>query len=215
MNQNNSPKVKILIIDDHTLFNDGLAAMLKSDSSLLVVGQVYNSKEALYFVQKLTPDIVLLDFNMPYLDGLAITKLVIASFPLQKILILSMYNETRYVEDFRKAGAKGYMLKTAGVNELTQTIHKVVEGDVCFDTLLSVSKTESVHLNDDFLKRYRLTPREMEILKHIKTGLTSNQIAEIMFVSPLTVETHRKNIHFKLGIRGQNELFRWLLTQEF
>jgi DNA-binding NarL/FixJ family response regulator len=215
MAQINTQKIKILIVDDHTLFNDGLATMLKNDSSLWVVGQVYNSKDALYSVQKLAPDIVLLDFNMPYLNGLQVTELLLKSHPELKILVLSMYNEIRFTEDFRKAGAKGYILKTADLITLTEAVHKVAEGGSCFENGNTSVESVSNHSDDDFVKKYKLTPREIEILQQIKKGLTSQQIADRIFVSPLTVETHRKNIHFKLGIKGQNELFRWLLKQEF
>lgn len=206
--------IDVLIVDDHTLFNDGLAAMLSSIPEIRVLGQVYDSKYALREVQIHNPDLLILDFNMPKINGLELTKLLLESCPELKILALSMYNETRFVEDFKAAGAKGYVLKTTELKDLIQIIYKVYGGDTYFDTLLNAKSEGRNHSEDDFLKKNRLTPREVEILKLIKSGLTNHQIADRIFLSMLTVQTHRRNIHFKLGIRGEADLIRWLEKNE-
>lgn len=206
--------IDVLIVDDHTLFNDGLAAMLSSVPGIRVSGQVYESRYALREVQMHKPDLLILDFNMPKINGLELTGLLLKSCPELKILVLSMYNEPRFVEDFKAAGAKGYVLKTAELDELVQVIHKICNGSTCFETKGKIQNEGLNHQDDDFLKKNRLTPREIEVLKLVKAGFTSQQIAEKMFLSQLTVQTHRRNIHFKLAIRGEADLIRWLEKNE-
>nr|WP_295923002.1 response regulator transcription factor [uncultured Dyadobacter sp.] len=207
-------KINVLIVDDHNLFNDGLAAMLASTPEITVIGQVYESKDTLREVQLHRPDLLLMDFNMPKINGLEMTRLLLKSYPDLKILVLSMYNEPRFIEDFKSAGAKGYALKTTVLNELVGIIRRIHEGSTCFEQTRSASMASN-HSKDDFLQKHKLTPREIEILKLVKGGMTNQQIAEKIFLSVLTVQTHRRNIHFKLEIKGEADLIRWLEKNEF
>jgi DNA-binding NarL/FixJ family response regulator len=209
-----SSLIKVLIVDDHTLFNDGLAAMLSSVPEIKVYGQVYDARNTLRDVQINRPDVVILDFNMPKINGLELTHQLLKGSPELKILILSMYNEPRFLEDFKAAGARGYVLKTTELKKLVGIIQKVADGGLCFDSNDRPLQADSIHSSDEFLKKIRLTPREIEILKLIKTGLTNQQIAQQIFLSQLTVQTHRRNVHFKLGIKGEADLIRWLEKNE-
>jgi len=199
-------------VDDHRLFNDGLRAMLADDARLTVVGQVYDPREALRQVHLLSPDLVLLDFNMPYLDGLSLTRQLMKDFPGIKLLILSMYAEPRYITDFHKAGAKGYLLKTATRQEVATAALAVAGGGECFIAPANAGVGNN-HSGDEFLKRFRLTPREVEIIRQVRSGLSSQQIADALCVSFYTVETHRRNIHLKLGIGNAQELVRFAFEQ--
>lgn len=205
-----APVIRALIIDDHTLFNDGLKSMLADEPAIEVVGQVYASKDTSHAVAKLIPDILLMDFNMPGINGLEMTRQLLVGCPTLNILILSMYNEQRYVDEFRRTGAKGYLLKTADVDELVIAIQAIAAGKTYFISRSSRLIDSHNHASDAFLKKFRLTPREIEIIGYIRQGLTSQQIADTMNVSFYTVETHRRNIHVKLGVKSTAELIRFM-----
>lgn len=202
--------IRALIVDDHTLFNNGLKAMLADEPTIDVVGQVYVSKDTSHAVARLLPDILLLDFNMPGTNGLEMTKQLLSSFPKLNILILSMYNEQRFIDDFRKAGAKGYILKTVDVYELVKAIQTVAKGDTIFKTQTQANN----HADDRFVKKISITTRELEVIKYIREGLTSQQIADKMNVSFYTIETHRRNIHLKLDVKSTAELIRFMEENE-
>ncbi|MCX6215664.1 response regulator transcription factor [Spirosoma sp.] len=211
MTQAVSNPVTILIIDDHRLFNDGLGLMLADVPDMRIVGHVYHSSEAVQQVEKHHPDVLIIDFNMPDIDGLALTRQLIAQLGQQRILILSMYGEARHISDFRKAGALGYMLKTSTKEELLTAIRAVARELPYFDSKLADNRQFSNHSDDIFLKKYKLSPREVEIIRLIKDGLSSPQIAERINLSQHTVDTHRKNIHTKLGINTVADLVRFAL----
>jgi DNA-binding NarL/FixJ family response regulator len=122
-----------------------------------------------------------------------------------------MYGENRHIEEFRRAGASGYMLKTSSKDELLTAIRSVARRTPYFDPKLADEKQFSNHADDVFLKKYKLSPREVEIIRHIKMGLSSPQIAEKINLSQHTVDTHRKNIHAKLGISTVAELVRFAI----
>lgn len=201
----------ILIIDDHRLFNDGLVLMLADTPDLTIAGQIYHSRDAPRQVAQLRPDVLIMDFNMPDINGLELTKQLIAEMGPQRILILSMYGESRYIDDFRKAGALGYMLKTSTKEELLIAVRSVAQGIAYFDPKLADKKQFSNHTNDVFLRKYKLSQREVEIISAIKAGLSSPQIAGQFNLSPHTIDTHRKNIHAKLGISTVAELVRFVV----
>ena len=198
--------IKIIIIDDHRLFNDGLCAMLEPEPGIDVLTRIYDPREASQQVNTLTPDVVLIDFNMPHINGLELTRLLLEKKPDLKILILSMYNEERHTETFRKEGIQGYIFKTASTEEVVLAIQTIHTGDLYFPK----TNTKSNHANDDFLKKLKLSPREIEVIKEIRGGLLTKEIAEKLNLSFYTVETHRKNIKLKLGLKGENDLLRFI-----
>lgn len=201
--------LRILIIDDHRLFNDGLRLMLTDAPDLTIVGQVYHSREGIQEVARLRPDVLLIDFNMPDINGLDLTRQLLTRLGNQRILILSMYGEQRHIDEFREAGALGYMLKTSTKDELLTAIRSVARGIPYFDPKLTDTHQFDNHADDVFLRQYKLSPREVEIIRYIKQGLSSPQIALKVHLSPYTIETHRKNIHAKLGISTVAELVRF------
>ncbi len=184
--------------------------MLANEPKIEIIGQVYNSKDTHHAVARLLPDILLMDFNMPGVNGLDMTRQLLTSFSTLNILILSMYNEQRYVDEFRKAGAKGYLLKTVDVDELVTAIQTIIAGNTYFIRKTNRILVPDNHADDTFLKNLRLTPREVEIIAYIRQGMTSQQIADKMNVSFYTVETHRRNIHVKLGVKNTVELIRFM-----
>jgi DNA-binding NarL/FixJ family response regulator len=207
--QPSQPPTRVLIIDDHRLFNDGLRLMLNESPDIDVIGQIYYSREAMQKITLLHPDVLIIDFNMPELDGLSLTRQITAELANQCILILSMYGEQRYIDDFRRAGALGYMLKTATRAELFTAIRAVARHQPYFDPKLSDVKQFSNHTDDVFLRKHRLTPREVDIIRLLKEGLSSHQVANRLILSVHTIDTHRKNIYAKLGISTIAELVRF------
>jgi DNA-binding NarL/FixJ family response regulator len=199
--------INVMIIDDHRMFNDGLNAMLASEPAISVLAQVYDSREAKEKVSQLDPQVVLMDFNMPHLNGIELTKLLLGERPDLKILILSMYNEERVIDSFKNIGARGYLFKTASAKELVATAQKVCAGEYCFPT---TGEKGGIHANDNFLKKLKLSSRELEVIQLIKEGLTTREIAEQLHIAYYTAETHRKNIKLKVGIKGEADFIKFI-----
>ncbi|AQG78483.1 response regulator [Spirosoma montaniterrae] len=200
--------IRALIVDDHRLFNDGLKSMLANEPSIDVVGQVYQSKDTPNAVARLTPDILLMDFNMPGINGLDLTRQLLRDWPRLNVLILSMYAEQRHIDEFKKAGVKGYVLKTADVDEVVKAIRVTADGGMYFGLLNT--RTADPHADDGFMRKFRLTPREVEVIGLIRQGLTNPQIADRMNVSFYTIETHRRNVYLKLDVNSTADLIRFM-----
>jgi len=198
--------INVVIIDDHRLFNDGLNAMLEPEKGIQVLTQVYDSREARAKVKKLNPDVVLMDFNMPHINGMELAKLLLEEKPGLRILILSMYNEERHIESFKTIGAKGYLFKTASAEEVVQAIQQVHTGEFYFPEV-DIKRT---HADDVFIKKLKLSARELEVIRLIKAGLTTKEIADKLFISYYTAETHRKNIKLKIGVKGEADFIKFI-----
>lgn len=200
--------INLIIADDHKLFADGLYSLLKDEEDMHITDIANDGKELLSILQSVKPDIVLLDINMPGLNGLEAAKYIKQSYPSLKIIILSTYNADHLVDKSKNLGANGYLLKTTDKEELLQTIRLVWAGQACFPYRLP--KTINEFDNDDFLKQFNLTKREFEVLKLIKKEYTNQQIADELFLSIYTVETHRKNIMQKLNLKSPIALHKFL-----
>ncbi len=202
--------MNLLIVDDHKLFNDGLKSLLIQEEDFDKVDQVYNSRETLKAIHLYAPDVILMDFNMPHINGLEMTEQILQNFPQQKIIIISMYAQITQIEQFKKLGVKAYLLKTVDPSELCYVIRSVAKGEDIF----SKSNQDNNHSEDNFLKKFRLTQREFEVIKLIKAGKSSNEMAEILHLSIHTIITHRKNIHLKLDIQNERELIKFAVENE-
>ena len=206
MNEN----IELIIADDHTLFIDGLKGLLKDEPNLAVVDIANDGKELLAILGKRKADIVLLDINMPNMNGLEAARFLKQSYPSLKIIMLSTYSDDHLVEKAKNLGANGYLLKTTNKDELLQTIKLVYAGQSCFPYRLPRVVNEFDKI-DDFLKSLNLTKREIEIIKLIKSEYTNQQIANQLFLSVYTVETHRKNIMQKLGLNNPTSLVKFII----
>jgi DNA-binding NarL/FixJ family response regulator len=208
-------RLKILLIDDHKIFNDGLKSLLNEQSDFNVCTQIFQAKDVNFTIQKHHPDLIILDINLQGINGIDLGKKITADFPRIKVMILTMYNQSKLLEEVREAGLHGYLLKDATTPELLTAIRSVLAGNPYFDT--KVAKTELLSddpFGDDFARRLNLTFREVEIIRLIKEGLTNEQIAERLNLSFFTIKTHRKNIHFKLGISNVAELIKFATTHD-
>lgn len=206
-------RIHLLIADDHVLFIDGLRLLLKDEENIIIEDFAYDGKELLDILQKKAFDILLLDINMPKMNGLEATRYIKRSYPATKIIILSTYNEDHLIERAKEYGANGYQLKDCNKDELIQTIRLVYGGHSCFPYRKS-KLNNGFDGKDSFLKQFKLTKRETEIIKLIRAGHTNQEIAEKLYLSIYTVETHRKNIMQKLGLSKPSELIKFILEND-
>lgn len=204
-------KVRLVIADDHELFIDGLQSLLRDEPDIEVVNTAKNGKELLHMLSLQKADLVLLDINMPAMNGLDAIRYLRQSFPLVKTIILSTYNDEHLIERAKSEGANGYLLKTTSKDELLQTIRVVAGGQACFP-YRNAGQDQQFTANDDFLKSLNLTKREKEILLLLRDQLTNQQIADKLFLSVYTVETHRKNIMQKLGLKSPTALHKFIYS---
>jgi DNA-binding NarL/FixJ family response regulator len=203
--------IRIVIADDHRVFIEGMKAILREVSGFEIVGDAENGKALIEQVEKNKPDVVLTDVQMPVMDGIEATKEIHKRFPETKIVVLTMLNESMFIKKMLEAGASGYIIKTVDKDELIHVIKKVASGEKHF------SAEVTAQLMNDFSGRSSsaktpltsLTKREKEILTLIAQGLTDKEIAEKVFLSPLTIITHRKNILSKLGLKNKVEITRF------
>jgi DNA-binding NarL/FixJ family response regulator len=199
------PQVRLVIADDHLLFNDGIKGLLATEDRYLVVEQVFDGNLVLPVLQKQQPDLLLLDINLPGTDGLQIAERLAQKPSRPKIVLLSMYSDALFTEKARALQLEGYLLKTASKQELILCLNEVSAGRPYYN---DGSKRRNLHDDDEFMKKYKLTAREKEIIRLVKDGLSSQQIADTIFLSVYTVETHRRNINLKLGVKSPAELIK-------
>ncbi len=199
--------IRILIADDHQMFIDGLRSLLEGSEDICVVGEASNGLRVVELCDSQEVDIVIMDINMPEMDGIQATREVLRKHPSVRVLGLSMYNDREYISDILKAGARGYILKNTGKETLLNAIRTLQSGgnylgeDVGRTLLNSFIKNPGV---GEVVEK--LSDREKEVLECIATGLTTHEIADQLFISKNTVETHRKNLLYKLKARNTAEL---------
>lgn len=197
-------EIKIYIADDHQLLIDGLVSALKSYSNIKIIGVANDGKKVLNDIFLNKPDVLLLDLNMPQIDGLQVIEKVKANDKHIKLLVLSNYNAPHIIKEVQQKGADGYLLKNGSISELTKAIQTVYEGGSFFENVST--KKESSYFMDDFMKEYLLTKREHDILLLMAKGRSSFEIADNLFISVATVNTHRRNILKKLGLKRTSEV---------
>lgn len=200
--------MKILIADDHQLFNDGLKSLIINEIDIEIIGQVYDGNAVMAFVKKQLPDLILLDINMPLMNGIEVAEILLESYLNLKIIALTMYAEPKYIKEFQRIGVQGYLLKNTSKDELLTTIQAVFLGKKMYDNKLIMS---NLHSEDSFVKLHNLTKREVEVIKLLKEGMTSQVIADNLFLSVFTVDTHRKNILFKLNLKNTADLIKYAM----
>lgn len=199
--------IKILIADDHQMFIDGLKSLLEGSAEICVVGEARNGQEVVELCALKAVDIVIMDINMPGMDGIQATRELLKKHPAIKVLGLSMYNDREYISDMLKAGALGYILKNTGKESLLNAIYTLHSGANYLGEEVSKTLLNSFMKNPQLAKIIeKLSDREKEVLECIATGLTTHEIADQLFISKNTVETHRKNLLYKLKARNTAEL---------
>jgi two-component system nitrate/nitrite response regulator NarL len=207
-------RVRLLVVDDHPVVRQGICFCLRSYPHLQVVGEAGDGLEALSLARKLLPDIILMDFDMPQINGLAATEAVRKQLPKIKVLMLSAYAYPEYVQGAIQAGAQGYVLKEASPTELAQAIETVLSCEAFYSP--GFAGLALKQLGPDFKNRahtLELTPREREVLTSIAQGLSNNEIAARFDIGVRTVETHRQGLMRKLDIRSVAALTRFAVAR--
>jgi len=210
-------KIRILIADDHSIVRQGLRALFQSVPEFSIIGEAANGEELVDLAASLQPDVVIVDISMPAMNGIEATRILKENNSGARILILTIHEEEEYVSQMIRAGADGYVLKDADKDELFMAVRAVAAGGRFFSP--GISKL----IIDEFVKQARdpyaarlpssqlLTRRESEIVRYIAQGLTSKKIAEKLFLSVRTVNTHRTNLMQKLKIHDTAGLVRYAI----
>lgn len=202
---NSHQKITLFIVDDHQMLIDGIKALLLNEAEFEIVGEALRSDEALEKLKKLKVDIVISDINMPNMSGIELARNVRLVHPEQKILALSMFGEKTTINDMLDAGVNGYILKNTGKQELMSALRSISKGQSFFSKEVSEELKKTDEVVD---RRYILTTREREIVKHIAKGMSHTEIGEKLFISPRTVDTHRTNLMKKLEVNSIAELIK-------
>ena len=209
--------ISILIADDHQVFVDGLRSVLGSEPDMDVVAEASNGLDALQAVEEVQPDVLVLDLTMPGLPGLEVIQQVVVRSPATMVVVLSMHAEEAYVLESLKCGAVGYVVKSAGAEELRAAIRAAAAGDQYVSSPFSESTIETdlgVAQANKYDPYDALTPREREVLYPIAEGLTNRQIAGRLKISRRTVEAHRARLMIKLRLNSQAALVRYAISRE-
>jgi DNA-binding NarL/FixJ family response regulator len=212
--------IKVIIADDHQIFIEGLKTVLRlsKGQKFDVVGEAQSGKDLLHLLRAVDSDVLFLDLNMPDGDGLEILPEVRRVYPELKVIILTMFEDTKIVKTAFKSGADAFILKGNSIEEIYEAVEDVLTGSryvgksIAFSAIpaatSSKKRLEAPHFQDRFMQKYNLTAREIEILQLITQALSNKEIAKSLFISDQTVSVHRKNIMRKLGVSNTAALLK-------
>lgn len=208
--------IKVLIADDHKIFLDGLEAVLENEPDIKVVSRCLNGRFAVASIQALmntgreSLDIVVLDINMPLLDGIEVTRFIKANYPELKVLMLTMFRKIEFIKQLKNEGIDGYMLKESGIEEFVIAIRRLHQGKTYYSP--NVMDTILDHFaQEEETEEAILTDREKEVIVQIGLGRQAKQISEVLNIAQTTVDTHRRNILSKLNLSNSLELVRYAI----
>lgn len=196
--------IRVLLVDDHNLMLDGLSAMLATKEGVQVVGRAEDGRKALDLVKIMEPHVVMMDMDMPVLNGLEASKIIIREFPSVRVIMLTMHHEPGLVKKVKEYGLHGFLMKTTDGTDMVQAIRLVAAGGMAFpadDVISGMGNSHSASTEDQHLLS-ELTEREIEILKCIAKGLSNKEIGDLLHISHRTVDTHRTNLARKLGAKN-------------
>lgn len=214
------PNIKIMLVDDHQIVRDGIKALLESLENVQVIGEASNAKELLEKLKSCKPDIIVTDISMPDISGIELTKIINEKeeFSGIKVLILSMFTNEDFIFNAIKAGANGYLPKNTTRRELFEAVNTIYNGDEYFSESISniilksyVKKAQNEELTE---KKESLSVRETEILKHFAQGLSNQEIADKLFISIRTVESHKNHIMQKLELKSTVDLIKFAIKNK-
>ncbi len=204
--------VRVLVVDDHTLFRRGIVTVLANQKNISVVGEAVNGLEAIDKAEELVPDVIVMDLNMPQCSGLEATQALQAKMPQVNILVLTVSDNEADLFHAIKFGATGYILKNTEPEELVQAIHHIAQGGVIVSPMMAAKLlAEFRGLGTDAMVKKtaeeedNLSPREDEVLRLVSQGATNKEIADSLFISENTVKTHLRNIMDKLHLANRSQ----------
>jgi DNA-binding NarL/FixJ family response regulator len=214
-----SSKKRVLIVDDHPVFRAGLSGLVNLETDLSVCGEAHDAAQALAALEKLSPDLVLLDMSLPGKSGLELLKDIRALSPQTPVLIISMHDETLYAERVIRAGGRGYIMKQEGPEKIVQAVRKVLSGSISVSEPIAAQILDAMSGGKGGARSSvsTLTDREFEVYRLLGQGKEPHEIARMLHLSIKTVDTHRAHIRQKLGLRNATELIhqatRWTAEQ--
>jgi len=209
-------KIRVLLVDDHQMMRQGLAALLSAVADIEIVGEAADGRTALDLVRTLQPDVVVMDVGMPELNGIEATRRIRVEHEGVRVIALSTHTDKRYVHHMLAAGACGYVLKIAAHDELVRAVRAASLGRTYLSAEIAgsvVARSTSAHGGKEVSAYSTLGAREREVLQLVAEGRTSAETAKEMHISIKTVETHRRNIAQKLGLRGTAELTKYAIRE--
>ncbi|HRN18067.1 MAG: response regulator transcription factor [Truepera sp.] len=209
---------RLLLCDDHAMFRQGLRSILETEDDFRVIGEASKGREAIRYALETRPDVILMDIQMPELDGVAATKAILAEHPDARVIILTMYRQDRYVFEAVKAGARGYLLKDAGAAELVDAIRRVAAGETLLNAEMAASILDEFRKLGDMPKHpehklSELTEREEAILRLLAQGATNQEIATSLNVSEKTVRNRLSEIFSKLRLNNRTQAALYALRE--
>jgi two-component system response regulator NreC len=209
-------KIKLVLADDHQLILDGIRALLHDSEKIEIIAEAANGQELIDYVKVLSPDVALIDIDMPIKDGFAALEEIVSISPTTKCIMLTMHNEKGLVEKAIDMGASGYLLKTSNKEQLQAAIEKVFRGEPVFLKANEISNNQSSHFQylDANSELIELTQREREILKLIIEGFSNKEIGDKLHISNRTVDTHRTNMMKKLDVHNLAGLIRFAMKHK-
>ncbi|MFC2033217.1 response regulator [Chloroflexota bacterium] len=209
--------IKVLIVDDHTLVRDGIRALLELIADIKVIGEASNGKEALEKVRDLAPDVVLMDLSMPVMNGLEATRRIRKESPNTRVLALTQYDDSEYVIPIIEAGACGFVTKMVAFSELASAIQAASRGESFLSPsaakALIEERQQKMSAGEEKDPYQQLTNREREVLKLIAEGHTGRDIADILIVSPKTVEWYKTSLMNKLNLHNKTDLIKFAIRK--
>ncbi|NOX85775.1 MAG: response regulator transcription factor [Chlorobi bacterium] len=205
--------IRLIITDDHPIVRDGIELILSSEKNIQIAGYVREGAELLRMLEGTKADVILMDLNMPGMNGIEATQRVKEKYPNIKILCFSQYDEKRFVRQVFKRGANGYLLKNAAAAELILAIKAVVKGDIYISEDLSDIFEKKPKRKSKY-STPKLTSRELDVLNEICAEKNNREIARSLLISHNTVETHRANLLLKVGAKNTAGLVKWALQNQ-
>jgi len=208
--------VRLLLVDDHKMMREGLAALLHDVPDIQIVGEANDGREAIDLIRTLHPDVVVMDVGMPELNGVEATRRIRAEFDGVRVIALSTHTDKRYVHHMLEAGANGYVLKISAHEELIRAVRAASQGRTYLSPEIAglvVERSTSANAGCETSAYSTLSSREREVLQLVAEGKTSAETAKEMHISVKTVETHRRNIVQKVGLHGTAELTKYAIRE--
>lgn len=208
-------KTKIILVDDHALFRNGLKILLDGNKDMKVIGEAGDGLEFLSLLDKSMPDIVLMDISMPKLDGVDATQQAIEKYPDIKIIALSMFGEEDYYYKMINAGVKGFILKNSDITEVIEAINQVLMDNSYFSQELLYNVIKNINTQKEIeIETANLSTRELEVLAEICKGLSNQEIADELFISKRTVDKHRANLLSKTSSKNTANLIMYAIRNK-
>jgi DNA-binding NarL/FixJ family response regulator len=200
--------IRVILAEDHDILRDGLQSILADNNEIKVVAEASNGKALIDLLQTTPADIVLMDINMPVMNGIEATRYITEHYKNIKVVALSMMDNTNYLQQMMNAGAKGYILKSTGKNDMVYAIKQVMKNIPFISPELLIKQEE----DNAGPAKAKLTKRELQVLELLAEGLTNKEIADKIFLSKRTIETHRKNLIDKTGSKNTSALIKYAIS---